>query len=245
MCEQKVNHFWAIVEKGFNSLIQKLKKVPSLESQIFSILGVKKIFKKFNSLSFFFEKSPILWVLLWRGFNSLRQIFENPVHSFESSFSEGLNSLGDVENKGSILWVTLKKKSSILWVVVKKIFNSLSHTEKISTLWVMLKKVPFLESCKKKVQFFQSYSKKKVFNPLPHLRKKFNPLGHFEKKVQSFGSFWERVVQSFESYSRKKFNPLSHVEKGSNHWVMFKRRFKRRFNWLNHVQKKVEVFESC
>ena len=92
--------------KVFDSNWKKKFHLPSHKKAIL-ILGVKKNL----------QKGSILWVIflgkkptfLWRKFNSLSQIFENPVQSFESSLTKGLNSLRYVEKKSSILWVTFQK----------------------------------------------------------------------------------------------------------------------------------------
>ena len=120
----------------------------------FLILGVKKIFKKFNFLinflkrvqffeTNFWKSGSFLCVkFFWRGFNSLRQILRKKKGSIPlcHSFSEKkLNSLGRCwEKKGSILWVTFQKKVQFCESCSKKGSTLWSHTrKKVQILWVV------------------------------------------------------------------------------------------------------------
>ena len=174
---------WTIFEsicwkKGI-SLWFKLKKfhLPS-HKKVFNSWS-QKIFKKVQFFeSFFLERSPLF---LWRKFNSLSQIFENPVQSFWVKFNQRAQFFALCWKKGSILWVTLK--SSTLWVTLKWRFNSLSHVKK---------KVQFFESCQKGSILWLFLWKGSIL------------LSRIQRKC-SF--LWvTREKQSFGSYQKKKFN---------------------------------------
>ena len=222
------------MKKGFISWIQ-IEKVPSLESQKI-ILGVKKIFKKFNSLSIFFlkkvqffesfcEEGSILWVMLRK---------------------KGFNSLSHIPKKSSILWVVFKKNST-LWVTLKK----------SSTLWVMLKKGSILYVV---FEVFNSFSRiqKKCSILWAMLRKKSSILWVilrksgstlrviFKKKSSILRVIFKKKIQFFESYSRKSsILRVIFKKKGSILWVHIYE--KKKFNSLSSysTKKRVQCFESC
>ena len=182
------------------------------------------------------QKGSILWVILWRGFNSLsHQVKE--VQFFESNFWKS----------SSIFWVTFHKKSSILWVVFKKMFNSLDHKsvqlslQKMGSILCVMKKkkVQFFWVTKraywKKVQFFESNWKKSSihwvifhtkFKFLSHSEKKewFNSLSRIQnvqlfqscsKKCSILWIIWEKTI--FWVKSNKKNNPLGRIFKKFNY----------------------------
>ena len=146
--------------------------------------------------------------------------------------------------KGSILWIN-KKKVQFFDSYSKRWFNSLSHVQKGSILWVIFfkrgsilwviqkRRFNSLSHAQKKVQFFESYSKKKRFNYFESFKKRrFNSLSHTQKRVQFFESFkkegsillshTQKKVQFFESYSKKSSILWVTLEnkKGSILWVI-------------------------
>ena len=132
----------------FESFFFFLEKIFFFKKKYKSVRHKKVKFFEFFSLT---KKKKSLWVMLKKGFNSLSHIEKN---------------LWVILKKSSVLCVFWKNfLSHILWVVflkkkkktqkfnslsdTQKRINSLSHTQEISILWVILLK-------KTKVQFFES-----------------------------------------------------------------------------------------
>ena len=223
-------------KKGFNSVsyIQKKKKGSILwvvleKGVQFCELYSKNLF--LESFLLFFVQN-ILWVIffLQKRSNSVSHNFWKVQNSF-NHIEKKFNSLGHIQEKGSIHWDILKKKvqffesswketilyfrikrSSTLWVFsFDTRFNSLSHSSrKSSILRVIFDKI--------RSQFFESYSR--------------NPVQFF--------SYWK---EGFTSVSEKKGSILwvfFASKKNSILWVILK----KRFNSLNHTQKDVQFYES-
>ena len=175
----------------------------------------------------FLQKSSILWVLLWRGFNSLSHV-ENKLQFFVSCWkkvlvlwviSEKFNPLYHITKIQSFLWVIsekvqscgsyFQKRSSILWVTLEK-NNSLSHLEK-----KMFNSMSHFGE--KDVQFCESYSKK---NSARHIREKrcsiLCVIYSRKRDVQFCASNWKRGSMLWVN-----FKSLSHIQKISILWVTF------------------------
>ena len=184
---------------------------------------IHQVIKRFGCWSQTIFEGPILWVLLWKGFNSSSQFFNQ------------------ISLKGSILWVTLK--NSMLWVIFfkKKHFHPLSQIpEKVQFFATYFKKK--FNSLSPKVQFIESCSKegwslwvmqKKALKSLSHVKRVqvisekegsgFNSLLHIRGKGPTLCSIFEK--KRFNSLSKKmlwvklekkRFNSLSHGKKGSS-----------------------------
>ena len=165
------------------------------------------------------------------------------VQFFESYWK---NSSSHIEKKSSVLCIVFFGESSILWVVFfnknskiqffdscSKKFNSLSHAQEISILWVFLKKKSILRVMLKKVQFIESCSKKgsilwviqeKRFNSLTQFLKKRVSFFFEKKNTEKMGSILWVILQKEEG-----FYSFSHAQK-------------KQFFELN--SKKVQFFES-
>ena len=139
---------WIIFKKGFNYLTH-FPKVNSL----------CQIKKRFNSSSQFFEKNfnlkshwkssikkcSILWVIFWKRFN-FWVIFWNCFQFFESYWKEGLYSLNQIFSKKKVQCLVICCEKNSLNHIQKKKFSSLNHIQQKKFLWVISKKVQFIES---------------------------------------------------------------------------------------------------
>ena len=220
--------------------------------------------RRVQFLRLLFLKGSIVWILLWRGFNSLSQIFDNTVQFFESYLAQGFNSLSHVEERVQFFeshstsvqfFEPYSKKCSILWVVFKSVRFCESYQKKSSILWVIF--------FWKKSFLWVIWRKRLILWVI--WRKRFNSLSHLEKEVQFFESYsrkerfksashnqemrssnlrviLKKRVQFFESYWERGFNSLSHIEKeGSILWVTFKKKFN---SFDSYRSKNVQFSES-
>ena len=187
-----------IVEKKKSQFLgPNWKKVPSPESQKNkNILGSDNL-----------QKGSILWVILWRGFNSLSplvkriQFFESNFWKSGSIFKSHSKRVQFCESCSKRMFNSVDQKSVQLSLPKKKNgFDSLPHEKEEGSI---------LLSDKKRVQFFESYW----------------------KKLNTLTQNWKN--QSIESYSRQSSSLWVILRKsGSILWVVF-----RMFNSFNRVQK--------
>ena len=217
---------WVMFKKGFNSSCHLVKRVQFFESpsEECSILWVKFLKIRFNSLSHIPKKSSILWV-----------VFKKNVQFFE--IRKVFNWVS--EKMGSILCVMKKKKKvQFFWVTkrvqflshIRKRFNSSSQKIFLQkSLSLFPKNVKFSEFCekvhvfepfaeedsilwvtlKKRVECFESYSILWV-----QLIKILNSVSRIEKG-RFFGSYSKKkkLFDSLSHVSKKLFNSLSHQKK--------------------------------
>ena len=270
-CESKFlqNKFYESCWKnGFNSVSHVKQK-----GSILWVMSKKK--KRFNSVSYIQKKSilgviftffvqNILWVIfLQKRFNSVSQNFWKVQNSFNHIEKKKFNSVGHIQEKGSIHWDLLKKKVQFFESSWKRKETILYfRIKRSSTLWVFSFDTRFnsLSHSSRKVQFFESFLTKFVLNSLSHILEiRFN----FSNWKEGFSSvsekkgsilwvfFASKKNRFFESYSKrdsilwiiltKTFNSMSH-KKGIN--SMSHNSKKKRFNSLSHAKKKVQFFES-
>ena len=211
--------------KGFNSLRHIQRKKGSILCIIFEkSRHVKNPRKNFNSLSHIQEKGPILSVLvkkssiLWVKLNNIK-------------------SLSPIE-KGSILWVILKKSG----------FDSSGHVKKIN--------FDFFDYFSTK-NFNLSHIQKNGFDSLSRiqkkkssifwviLRKRFNSLNHTQKRGSILWViFKKKKVQPFwVKFKKKRFDSLSRIKKKKVQFFDFF--FLKKKNLGLVLKKKVKFFESC
>ena len=256
---EKNGFFWG--EKKAGSILRVIwKKVQFFESnrRKKGSFFESDFWKGFNSLSHI-QKGLNFWIILQKGFNSLSHIVTFKKNQFFSHIQKKIQFF-DSSKKGWILWVMSRrlyslthtffkkgsilgvvffflKMGSILWVIYfvsKKKFNSLSHIEKGTILWLIFQR--------KGNNFFETYSKRVqsfwfIFNSMSlfFAKEGFNSLNHIEKKVQFLESFF------------KKFNSVSHIfcekflesyfAKGINSYF-------ESYFYLFKKKKKVQLFES-
>ena len=269
---------WVIFKKvQFCESHRKEKSVQYFESfKKGSILWVFFLKKRFNSLKHIFQKGDnslshvekrwqfcdsylkeeetILWDIFKKVFNPLIHIQFFEFFFLKKNLShiqKKFYSLSRIQQKGSILWVILKKvwvmwkKSSILCVLysVKSWFNSVCRIKKgilkNSILWVILKKVQFFDS------FFlqKAYSQKKI-NSLSHIQeKRFNSLRHVQEKKVQFSASYSRTKGSILCviFKNKRINSLRHIEEKK---VQFFESYWKMGSILWVISRRVQFFES-
>ena len=125
--------------------------------------------------------------------------------------------MSHVEEKGSILWVIVKRWIQFCESYWKEGFNSVSHLRKTnSILWGLCKK--------KRVQFCGSYSKRvQFFDPFFSKKNQFSLEVIWKKKGSILWVTLKRRVSFCESYEKEWFNFCEFIffQKGSVLGVIF------------------------
>ena len=176
---QKSSIQWVIIFEKFRILSIILKKVQfcgSYSRKRFKSL--RRIEKKVQFFASFLTKFVL---------NSLSHILEirfnffdwlKKIQFFESCWkTRKVQFFASYWKEGSFLWVKRRVQFCESFSLQKK-FDSLSHTQKDSILWIILKK---------------------RFNSMSH-KKEFNSMSHNSKKRGSILRAMQKKVQFFESY---------------------------------------------
>ena len=235
--QNRVNHFWVILlkkglkirkksnplsyirKKRFNSLGHVKQKLQSIES-IFEILGsyfprtINSFFESYilhkrrKSLSHSKNESFSLTHVEKKGSISMSHTVQKGFNSV-SRVWKGFKSVKNVKNTKKQFLESFCEECSILWVVFKKVFGSLSHIRKNSSLWVIF--------CQRKSSLLW-VSWRKKFNSVRHIQK--NSVNHIREEMRCsilWVIFEKRDVQFCASYSRKEmFNSVSVILKNFN-----------------------------
>ena len=221
-------------KKGFNS-VSHVKKKGSILWVIFKKNQFLESFLLFFLFKTFFES--FFFFLKKKRFNSVSHNFWKVQNSF-NHIEKKFNSVGHIQEKGSIHWDLLKKKVQFFESSWKRKETILYfRIKRSSTLWVFSFDTRFnsLSHSSRKVQFFESFLTKFVLNSLSHIleirfnffilkrrvlfcewKEGFNSVSlfRFKKKFDSL-SHTQKEIQFFESYSQMTFNSMSH-KKGIN-----------------------------